>query len=53
METSGFNLQKKQLKRLTIRLKSVTESDLIKIRKGFEVLFMLPEEAIKKVMDAY
>ena len=53
METSGFNLQKKHLKRLTICLKSVTESDLIKIRKGFEVLFMLPEEAIKKVMDAY
>ena len=42
-----------RLKRLTKCLKSVTESDLIKIRKGFEVLFMLPEEAIKKVMDAY
>ena len=53
VETSGFNLQKKRLKRLIICLKSVTESDLIKIRKGFEVLFMLPEEAIKKVMDAY
>ena len=39
METSGFNLQKKRLKRLTICLKSVTESDLIKIRKGFEVLY--------------
>ena len=34
-------------------MKSIIESDLIKIRKGFEVLFMLPKEAIQKVMDAY
>lgn len=31
--------KKKRLKRLTMCLKSVTESDLIKIRKGFEVLY--------------
>lgn len=37
--SAKLRLQKKRLKRLTICLKSVTESDLIKIRKGFEVLY--------------